>query len=64
MSQWKKKKTLPDGVWGAALTPFTKAGTIYADGLKAMMDYQIENGLDAFFIGGSTGEGIDRKSVV
>lgn len=58
MSQLEKKKSLPDGVWGATLTPFTSDGKIYADGLKAMMDYQIENGLDAFFIGGSTGEGM------
>ena len=58
MSQVESKKSLPDGVWGATLTPFTKDGKIYADGLKAMMEYQIENGLDAFFIGGSTGEGM------
>lgn len=49
---------IPDGAWPAFITPFTKDGKIIIDTVKALIDYHIENGLDAFYIGGSTGEGM------
>lgn len=52
-----EKKLLPKGVWGASFTPFDKDGKIIVEGVKEIMDYNIENGMDAFFVGGSTGEG-------
>ena len=49
------KKTLFEGVCTALITPF-KDGKIDYDSLKNLIEFQIEQGIDALLINGTTGE--------
>ena len=49
------KKTLVEGVCTALITPF-KDGKIDYDSLKNLIEFQIEQGIDALLINGTTGE--------
>lgn len=51
------KKKLFDGVATALVTPFSDDGMPDLDGLKLLIDRQIENGISALVIAGTTGEG-------
>jgi len=44
------------GAIPAFITPFTTEGKIIDSAAKELADYHIEAGLDAFYVGGSTGE--------
>lgn len=46
------------GVWPAFITPFDERGEILESGVKELIDYMIEGGLDGLYVGGSTGEGM------
>lgn len=52
------KKTNFHGAIPAFITPFTNEGKIIDSAVKELVDYHIEGGLDAFYVGGSTGEGM------
>ena len=49
------KKTF-EGIYPALLTPFAENGTINADALKALVEWNIEKGVSGFYVGGSTAE--------
>lgn len=56
------------GLFSALLTPFDKNGNIMFDSIKKLVDFNIENGIDGFYVGGSTGEGLllsyeERKQI-
>ncbi|MCC8016580.1 MAG: N-acetylneuraminate lyase [Clostridiales bacterium] len=56
------------GLFSALLTPFGKNGEIKYDSIKSLVDFNIANGIDGFYVGGSTGEGLlltneERKEV-
>lgn len=56
------------GLFSALLTPFDKNGKIMFSSIKELVDFNIENGIDGFYVGGSTGEGLlltneERKQV-
>lgn len=56
------------GLFSALLTPFNKNNTINTDSLQKLVEFNIENGIDGFYVGGSTGEGLmltneERKAV-
>ncbi len=58
-----------NGVWPALLTPQTDDNEVNIDVLRQLVDYHIDKGVDGFYVGGSTGEGvfmpnIHRKLVV
>lgn len=44
------------GVMSAFITPFDENGRIIDSGVKELVEYHLEKGLDAFYVGGSTGE--------
>ncbi len=46
------------GIFSALLTPFKKDGTINEQSVKQLIDFNLSKGLDGFYVGGSTGEGI------
>ncbi|MEM0453187.1 MAG: dihydrodipicolinate synthase family protein [Sulfolobales archaeon] len=57
-----------DTVITALITPFTSDHKLYLEGLKNLINFQIENGVKAFFICGTYGSGplmsiADRKKV-
>ena len=57
-----------EGVYSALLTPFDKHGDVSEEALRRLTDFQLDAGLDGFFVCGSTGEGIlltteERKRV-
>lgn len=49
-------KQITGGVLPAFITPFTEEGKIMDEGVKELIDFHLENGIDAFYVGGSTGE--------
>lgn len=56
------------GLFSALLTPFNEDGSIKFDSIKKLVEFNIENGIDGFYVGGSTGEGLlltneERKEV-
>ncbi len=56
------------GLFTALLTPFKRDGSIHFDSLEKLIEFNIESGVDGFYAGGSTGEGLlltneERKSV-
>ena len=56
------------GLFSALLTPFNKDGSIKYDSIKDLVEFNIKNGIDGFYVGGSTGEGLllsdeERKEV-
>ena len=50
------KKQLFEGVATALVTPFDKNGALDVEGLKVLIDRQIENGISAIVVAGTTGE--------
>jgi 4-hydroxy-tetrahydrodipicolinate synthase len=58
-----------NGVIPPLTTPFTRAGDIYEDGLRKLLDFQIEKGSHGVFLCGTYGSGplmslTERKNVV
>lgn len=56
------------GLFSALLTPFHEDGSVNYDSIKKLVEFNIENGIDGFYVGGSTGEGLlltneERKEV-
>ena len=49
-------KPITGGVMPAFITPFDENGKIIDSGVKELIEYHLESGLDAFYVGGSTGE--------
>lgn len=47
-----------EGVWPALVTPHTADRQVNIAVLRAIVDYLIDKGVDGFYIGGTTGEGI------
>lgn len=50
------KTTMFEGLYTALVTPFDKSGRVNETELKNLIDFQIESGVDGYFVGGSTGE--------
>jgi N-acetylneuraminate lyase len=46
------------GVYPAIVTPFTEAGALDLKALEKVLEMQLSAGVDGFYVGGSTGEGI------
>lgn len=46
------------GIWPALVTPLTDAGTVNVPVLRDIVGYLLGKGVDGFYIGGTTGEGI------
>ncbi len=46
------------GIFAALLTPFDKNYNLDEGGVKRLIEFNIENGIDGFYVGGSTGEGL------
>ncbi len=46
------------GIFSALLTPFKQDGTINEQSVKKLIDFNLSKGIDGFYVGGSTGEGI------
>lgn len=56
------------GLFSALLTPFDAKGQFNPDAMKKLVELNIANGVDGFYVGGSTGEGMlltneERKAV-
>ena len=51
------KNRLFSGAATALITPFHQDGTIDFDGLEILIEFQIQNGISAIVISGTTGEG-------
>ena len=46
------------GIYPAIFTPFNEAGGIDGEAPVRMVDFHLENGIDGFYVGGATGEGL------
>lgn len=46
------------GIYPAIVTPITEVGTLNKPAIEKLMDYQMGAGVDGFYVGGTTGEGI------
>ncbi len=46
------------GLFAALLTPFNEDESINFDSIKKLVEFNIQNGIDGFYVGGSTGEGL------
>lgn len=46
------------GLFSALLTPFNEDNSINFDSLEKLVEFNIQNGIDGFYVGGSTGEGL------
>lgn len=46
------------GLFSALLTPFNEDESINAASVKKLVDFCIDSGMDGFYVGGSTGEGL------
>lgn len=46
------------GVWPALVTPSNADNTINENVLRALIDYHIDKGVNGFYVGGTTGEGV------
>ncbi len=56
------------GLFSALLTPFDANGAFNPDAMAQLVEFNIANGIDGFYVGGSTGEGLlltneERKEV-
>lgn len=56
------------GLFSALLTPFDASGSFNPDAMEKLIELNIANGVDGFYVGGSTGEGMlltneERKEV-
>ena len=49
------------GVYSALVSPIDKCGNVKKDVLCSLIDWQIEQGLQGFYITGATGEGCQMK---
>ncbi len=45
------------GIFSALLTPFKSNSSLDKEGVKRLVEFNIKNGIDGFYVGGSTGEG-------
>ena len=45
-----------EGVYTAIVTPFTKNGRVNYEGLKRLVDFQVEQGVNGIVVAGTTGE--------
>lgn len=57
------------GIYAALITPFTKSGEVNYDQLKKIVSHLITNGIDGFYVGGSTAEAFllsveERKKIL
>ena len=57
-----------NGIFTALLTPFNDDYTINEASLKKLVEFNLEKGINGFYVGGSTGEGMvmspeERKEV-
>lgn len=46
------------GIWPALVTPSNPDHTVNVDVLRDLVDYLLDKGVDGFYVGGTTGEGI------
>lgn len=46
------------GLFSALLTPFNADSSLNLDAMKKLVEFNLENGIDGFYVGGSTGEGL------
>lgn len=46
------------GLFSALLTPFNEDSSINFNALEKLVEFNIQNGIDGFYVGGSTGEGL------
>lgn len=46
------------GLFSALLTPFNEDGSINFDSLEKLVEFNLQNRIDGFYVGGSTGEGL------
>ena len=46
------------GLFSALLTPFNEDSSINFDSLEKLVEFNLQNGIDGFYVGGSTGEGL------
>ncbi len=46
------------GLFSAVLTPFNADASFNPDAMKKLVEFNLENGIDGFYVGGSTGEGL------
>lgn len=46
------------GLFSALLTPFNEDGSINFDSLEKLVEFNLKNEIDGFYVGGSTGEGL------
>lgn len=61
--------TVFSGIWPALVTPFTAENTIHTDTVTRLVAYLLEQGVDGFYVCGSTGGGVflsvaERKQVL
>ncbi|NQT58096.1 MAG: N-acetylneuraminate lyase [Bacteroidetes bacterium] len=57
------------GIFPALLTPFDEKGKINRDSVQKLVDYCLDQGVDGFYVGGSTGEAFlltleERKELI
>ena len=57
------------GIFPALLTPFDEKGRINRDSVRKLVDYCLDQGVDGFYVGGSTGEAFlltieERKELI
>lgn len=57
------------GIFPALLTPFDEKGRINRDSVRKLVDYCLDQGVDGFYVGGSTGEAFlltleERKKLI
>ena len=58
-----------NGIFTALLTPFNADNSINDDSLKKLIEFNIESGINGFYVGGSTGEAMlmtqdERKHIL
>ncbi len=46
------------GLFSALLTPFNKDSSVNFEAMEKLVEFNLENGIDGFYVGGSTGEGL------
>lgn len=46
------------GLFSAVLTPFNEDSSINFNSIEKLVEFNIQNGIDGFYVGGSTGEGL------
>ena len=46
------------GLFSALLTPFNEDSSLNLEAMKQLVEFNLENGIDGFYVGGSTGEGL------